>query len=142
MNKRLPIKWIRDMNKRRYQKGTECAICGTDQLLEFHHFYSLTLLFEKWVKTNRLDIQTDDDVLAVRDNFSEEHQREIFEETVTLCKTHHANLHKIYGITPALHTAAKQRRWIGIQAGKLGRTYEYMDEDKAVVVREAQPSPA
>jgi len=128
MNKRLPVKWIRDMNKRRYEKGTECVVCGTDQLLEFHHFYSLTLLFEKWLKVKGFVVNTDDDVLAIRDQFSEEHKREIFDEAVTLCKSHHALLHKVYGITPALHTADKQRRWLGIQAKKFGRTYGNDDQ--------------
>lgn len=124
-NKRLPVKWIRDMNKRKYNKGSECELCGTTSNIEFHHFYSLTLLFEKWVKQNNLVIQTDDDVLAVRDDFSLEHKKEIFDETITICKEHHAKLHSIYGITPALHTAEKQKRWVAIQAEKLGRTYEF-----------------
>ena len=142
MNKRLPIKWIRDMNKRRYEKGTECVVCGTDQLLEFHHFYSLTLLFEKWLKVNNLTVNTDDDVLAIRDQFSEEHKREIFDEAVTLCKGHHALLHKVYGITPALHTAAKQRRWLGIQAKKFGRTYGNDDESPSMDDGETKSSTA
>ena len=125
MNKRLPVKWIRDMNKRKYKKSSECALCGTDSELEFHHFYSITLLFEKWVKLNKLTINTDDDVLAIRDQFSAEHTKEIFDDTVTLCKTHHARLHQVYGVTPALTTAEKQKRWIKIQAEKLGITYEF-----------------
>ena len=125
MNKRLPVKWIRDLNKRKYKKGTECAVCGTNEELEFHHYYSITLLFEKWLKVNKLKVVTDDDVLAIRDQFSAEHTSEIFDDTVTLCKTHHARLHQVYGITPPLSTAEKQKRWISIQAEKLGRTYEF-----------------
>lgn len=125
MNKRLPVKWIRDINKRKYKKGNECALCGTQSELQFHHFYSITLLFEKWLKVNKLTVETDDDVLAIRDQFSAEHTVEIFNETVTLCKSDHARLHQVYGITPVLSSAEKQKRWISIQAEKLGRIYEF-----------------
>jgi hypothetical protein len=125
MNKRLPVKWIRDLNKRKYNKGSECALCGTYSELQFHHFYSITLLFEKWLKTNKISVTTDDDVLAIRDQFSAEHTKEMFDETVTLCKTHHAKLHQVYGITPALTTVDKQKCWINTQAKKLGRIYEF-----------------
>jgi hypothetical protein len=124
-NKRLPVKWIRDFNKRRYKRGDTCAICAATENIEFHHFYSLTLLFETWIKSKNLDIVTDDDVLAIREEFSNAHLKQLFEEVVDLCKFHHALLHKIYGITPALHTAEKQKRWIGIQANKHGNTYEF-----------------
>lgn len=125
-NKRLPVKWIRDMNKRRYNKGDVCAICGTTENIEFHHFFSLTLLFEAWISKNNLTIVTDEDVLAVREQFSEEHKKELFDEAVDLCKEHHALLHKIYGITPSLYTAYKQKRWVGIQAEKRGIKYEFV----------------
>ncbi len=131
-NKRLPVKWIRDFNKRRYNRGDTCAICGTNELIEFHHFYSLTLLFEAWVKQKGLTIVTDEDVLTIREDFSNDHRRHLFDEAVDLCKHHHALLHKLYGITPALHTAEKQKRWIGIQAQKLGNTYEFVRQDSPI----------
>ena len=128
-NNRLPVKWIRDMNKRRYNRGDTCAICGTIENIEFHHFYSLTLLFEKWLKLKGLTVSSDEDVLEIREEFSNEHQKELFDEAVDLCKEHHARLHKLYGITPALHTAEKQKRWVSIQAEKHGKTYEYTGKD-------------
>lgn len=124
-NKRLPVKWIRDFNKRRYNKGDTCAICGTKENIEFHHYYSLTLLFAEWLKKKGLTVTTDEDVLAIREEFSNDHQKELFDEAVDLCKEHHALLHKIYGITPSLFTAYKQKRWVGIQAAKFGINYEY-----------------
>lgn len=116
--KRDKIKYIRDRAKARYQKGTACRICDTDQQLEFHHYHSLTPLFNKWLKDNKIKLQTEQDLLDVRDKFIEEHHSELYDEAVTLCKPHHMKLHSIYGKDPPLATAEKQKRWVGIQRGK------------------------
>ena len=118
--KRDPIKFVRDKAKAKYSKGTECYICGSTKELDFHHFYSLTPLFNKWLKENKIEINTDEDVLAVRDRFIAEHNRELYEEARTLCHTHHLQLHSIYGKYPALFTAEKQKRWVEIQRDKHG----------------------
>jgi hypothetical protein len=118
--KRDPIKFVRDKAKARYEKGTECYICGSTDTLDFHHFYSLTPLFNKWLKENKIEINTDEDVLAVRDRFIAEHPRELYEEARTLCHKHHLQLHSIYGKYPALVTAPKQKRWVEIQREKHG----------------------
>jgi len=117
--KRDHIKYVRDKAKSRYQKGTECFVCGpVDEQLDFHHFYSLTPLFNKWLKTNNILIETDEDVISVRDKFIAEHYAELYEHTVTLCKPHHMALHAIYGKDPLLSTASKQKRWTEIQKEK------------------------
>jgi hypothetical protein len=116
--KRDPIKFVRDKAKAKYKKDTECYICGSTDTLDFHHFYSLTPLFNKWCKDNKIEIKTDEDVLAVRDRFIEEHQIELYEEARTLCHKHHLKLHSIYGKYPALITAKKQKRWVEIQREK------------------------
>lgn len=118
--KRDPIKHVRDKAKSRYQKGTECRICGTTEQLDFHHFFSLTPLFNKWLKANSIKIKTDEDVIAVRDDFIAEHMKELYDDTVTLCREHHLKLHSIYGKDPALATAPKQMRWVEIQREKHG----------------------
>ena len=118
--KRDPIKFVRDRAKGRYQKGTECEICGTSENLDFHHFYTLTPLFNKWLRDNKITINTDDDVISIRDRFIEEHMPELYDHTVTLCHDHHMKLHSVYGKDPPLTTAQKQVRWVGIQREKHG----------------------
>lgn len=116
--KRDKVKYVRDKAKSKYQKGTECEICGTSELLEFHHYYSVTGLFNKWLAQHP---ELEDKYITVwRDDFIAEHQKELYEDTVTLCKGHHARLHSIYGKEPSLGTAGKQERWVGIQRGKHG----------------------
>jgi len=118
---RYPIKWIRDLAKSRYNKGSECEICGSTENLDFHHYYSLSELLDRWCTKNGLNLKTDDEVLAIRDRFIAEHEYEMFEATVTLCNFHHAeSLHKIYGKNPGLGTAKKQMNWVKIQKEKHG----------------------
>lgn len=117
--KRLPVKYIRDRAKSRYEKGPKCEICETTSELQFHHLNTVDLLWERWIKNNKIVIETTEDILRVRDDFIAEHEYELYTAVATLCKDCHNNkLHKVYGKTPALSTAAKQRRWIDKQAEK------------------------
>jgi hypothetical protein len=116
--RRIPVKYIRDKAKARYQKGSSCEICGVTEELDFHHYYTLTPLFEKWCRDNKISIATDEDVLAIRDRFIAEHEKELYEETVTLCHSHHMKLHSVYGKDPSLATAEKQKNWVRIQKEK------------------------
>lgn len=118
--KRDPIKFVRDRAKGRYKKGTECRICGATEKLDFHHFSTLTPLFNKWLRDKKISIKTDEDVLEVRDRFIAEHMTELYEDTVTLCHDHHLKLHSLYGKDPPLATAQKQKRWVEIQREKNG----------------------
>lgn len=116
--KRLPVKYIRDLAKSDYQKDTECRICGEVEDLEFHHFYSVSELYKKWLKKNKLN---SDDVIEHREDFIAEHHKEMYDDTVTLCSFHHNDdLHRIYGRNPALGTAKKQMRWVEKQRAKNG----------------------
>lgn len=110
--KRDEIKYIRDISKSAYKKEEECYICSTREELQFHHFYSMTPLWEKWKKANNITINNVEDILDYREHFKAFHRKEIYDETVTLCKFHHMErLHKVYGKVPALGTALKQKRW-------------------------------
>lgn len=118
--RRDPIKFVRDKAKARYNKGVECEICGSADNLDFHHYYTLTPLFNKWLKANNIVINTDDEILAVRDRFILEHMPELYEFTTTLCHEHHMKLHSVYGKDPPLHMAKKEMNWVRIQREKHG----------------------
>lgn len=118
-NKRIPVKWIRDGAKSAYDKKGTCYICGTETDLELHHTHSITLLLEAWVAETGHDVTTDDAVLAVRDEFIQDHHKQIYEDVYTLCNRHHVALHGVYGKAPALATAKKQGEWIEKQKLKL-----------------------
>ena len=116
--KRLPVKYIRDRAKSAYVKEDHCEICGTEEDLEFHHFYSIDLLFTKWCKLTGTTIVTTEDILGCRDDFIDEHKQELYEDAVTLCNQHHTKLHSIYGQKPTLPTGPKQKRWVAKQQDK------------------------
>jgi len=56
--------------------------------------------------------------MQIRDTFIEEYSKELFEDAVTLCHTHHLRLHSIYGKRPKMITARKQPRWVEKQRDK------------------------
>jgi len=118
--KRLPIKYIRDRSKAAYAKGSECRICGTTEELEFHHFSSMQQMLVKWLRVTKITMETAEDAFEHRDAFIEAHRKEIYEDTATLCKKHHAKLHSVYGKSPSLATAQKQARWVEKQREKHG----------------------
>ena len=115
--KRDPVKYVRDKAKSKYEKGSECYICGETDNLDFHHYHSMSPLLHQWIKKNNKPMEY---IVAWREDFIEEHWKEIYEDTVTLCHTHHLRLHSIYGKDPALSTAKKQERWVEIQRDKHG----------------------
>ena len=120
--KRDPIKYIRDKAKSRYNKGSECHICGAKIKLDFHHFYTLVPLLNKWLKEKkalRPEHYTDEYITIWRDEFIDDNWAELYDETVTLCHTHHLKLHSVYGRNPPLHTAGKQKRWVERQREKV-----------------------
>ena len=118
--KRDLVKYVRDKAKSKYNKGTECYICGSQENLDFHHFYGLTELLEVWLKKNKITITSDDEILGVRERFIQEEHEKLYDHAVTLCHSHHLRLHGIYGKRPTLITAKKQQHWVEIQRNKHG----------------------
>jgi len=112
------VKYVRDRAKSKYKLGEECRICNTTDQLELHHYYSISLLVERWLKLKKYNSA---DVLDWRDEFITEHPTELYIEVVTLCNFHHQHrLHNIYGQTPPLSSAQKQKNWVNIQRDKNG----------------------
>lgn len=122
-NNRIPVKWVRDKAKAAYEKKGCCHICGTNEDLELHHTHSITILLEDWAKRKGYDISTDEGILAVRDEFIEQHHKQIYEDVFTLCNKHHVMLHGVYGKKPAKGTEEKQARWIERQKAKAEGTH-------------------
>lgn len=114
-SKRIPVKWVRDRAKSAYEKQDHCYICSSKDDLELHHLSSLTILLENWSARKKYDISTDEGILAVRDEFIAEHNKEIYNDVYTLCNKHHVKLHSVYGKSPLLSSAPKQERWIYAQ---------------------------
>jgi len=118
--KRDLVKYVRDKAKSKYNKDTQCYICGETENLDFHHFYGMTELLETWLKRNKITITSADEIMNLRELFIEEYTNEIYQEAATLCRAHHQRLHSIYGKRPKLVTALKQKRWANIQREKHG----------------------
>jgi len=115
---RDPIKYVRDRAKSRYDKGSQCEICEATTSLDFHHYYTMTPLFNKWCKSKGYTVKVVDDILKIRDEFIHEEEDKVYHQTVTLCHEHHLKLHSVYGKDPALSTAEKQKNWVKIQKEK------------------------
>lgn len=111
-NKRTAIRYIRDGIKQQYKKGDCCEICGTGEDLEFHHYHTVAYVLENYAKELGLSLATDEQVLAMRDDFYKTHWHELVDDAVTLCNKHHIMLHGIYGQKPLLSTVEKQRNWV------------------------------
>ena len=116
--KRDLVKYVRDKAKSRYKKASACYICGSTEQLDFHHFYGLTELLETWIKEKNIIIETEQDILELRESFIDENKTKLYKNTVTLCHKHHLRLHSIYGKRPKLITAEKQQKWVEIQRDK------------------------
>ena len=118
--KRDLVKYVRDKAKSKYKKDTHCYICGSTENLDFHHFYGLTELLESWMKENDITIETEEQILELREVFIKENEEKVYKQAVTLCHMHHLKLHNIYGKRPKLLTAKKQQNWVEIQRKKYG----------------------
>jgi len=118
--KRDLVKYVRDKAKSQYKKDTECFICGSAENLDFHHYYGLTELLEWWMRERNLSIETEEEILVLREHFIEENYDKVYNQAVTLCHMHHLKLHNIYGKRPKLITAKKQENWVNIQRKKYG----------------------
>jgi hypothetical protein len=72
--KRDLVKYVRDKAKSQYKKTSSCYICGSTTDLDFHHYYGLTELLETWIKQNKIIINSEQDILDLRESFIDENR--------------------------------------------------------------------
>jgi hypothetical protein len=118
-NKRTATRHIRDGIKSNYKKDTKCACCSVESDLELHHYTTVSILLKNYSKTHGVPIDTDEQVLEMREQFYEDNWVDLVEYTVTLCSKHHSELHRIYGREPTLISAGKQEAWVKKIHGRL-----------------------
>lgn len=117
--KRLPVKHIREKMKSRYKEKEPCYICGARENIELHHLYSVSELFQGWLRETGTKINNDEDVLACREQFISDYDEYLNNDNLySLCKTHHLKLHSIYGKSYSNYMARKVRVWIERQREK------------------------
>lgn len=118
-NNRISVKWVRDKAKGAYIKMPCCFICNSIEELELHHLHGITNLWNTWLRKNKYEANTDEQTIELRDDFINQHHKEIYIDVFTLCLNCHRKLHRIYGKSPALSTAIKQGLWINKQKNKV-----------------------
>ena len=118
---RLPVKWVRDSIKSKYKEKEPCYICGSEENIELHHLYSVSELWNNWLKKNHITINTDEDVLANRNTFEQDNLDFLSNDNLfSLCKPHHLKLHSVYGKSYTNYMGGKVRNWIEKQKIKYG----------------------
>lgn len=120
MLKRYEVKYLRDGIKSKYPPKVACEICGTTTELQYHHYNSLAQMYNKWSKENDINVETVEEMEAMRIRFYDVFYDELVHQGACLCKEHHQKLHSVYGKDPSLATAGKQERWVGKQRAKRG----------------------
>jgi hypothetical protein len=119
--KRDPVKYIRDSMKSQYKPREACYICGSENLIELHHLYSVAELWHAWAKANSIKVECEQDVLACRDLFVSENSEYLSNDNLySLCKPHHQRLHAIYGKSYSNYIAKRVKNWLEAQKDKFG----------------------
>lgn len=131
MLKREPVKHVRDGMKSRYKSREPCYICGSEELIELHHLYCVSELWNAWALKNRIKISSDDDVRAYRIQFEAEHQDKLNNDNLySLCKAHHSRLHQIFGKSYSNYTALKVGEWLERQKAQYGEKLDGEGTDR------------
>lgn len=119
--KRLPVKYLRDMMKSKYKSKEPCYICGCEDNIELHHLYSLSELWNTWLRVNKITISTEEDILVHRKQFELDNLTMLSNDNLySLCKPHHVKLHQLYGKTYSNYMGDKVRNWLIKQKDNYG----------------------
>jgi hypothetical protein len=129
---RLPVKWIRDGIKSSYKKREPCFICGAVIDIELHHIYSVSELWNVWLKEKRVSVCCDEDVLAIRPQFEQDNLDKLSNDNLySLCKPHHLRLHQIYGKSYSNYMGDRVRNWLHAQRDKYGDQQKWQEDPSA-----------
>lgn len=123
--KREPVKWLRDGMKSQYKPRETCYICDSTESIELHHIYSVSELWNTWLKKNKLSVSCDEDVLSLRKQFEADNQEYLHNDNLySLCKHHHVRLHQIFGKSYSNYIAKKVIIWLDNQKLKYGESLD------------------
>lgn len=126
---RLPVKWIRDSIKSKYKDKEPCFICGSEDNVELHHIYSVSELWNSWLREKRVSVESDQDVIQHRRQFETDNADSLSNDNLySLCKPHHLRLHQIYGKSYSNYMGNKVRDWIHKQREKYGDRQEWHED--------------
>ena len=126
---RLPVKWVRDGIKKNYKDREPCFICGVEEDIELHHIYSVSELWNNWLRENRITIACDEDVLVNRTQFEQDNADKLSNDNLySLCKAHHLKLHQIYGKSYSNYMGDRVRDWIYKQRDKYGDKQQWQED--------------
>jgi hypothetical protein len=118
--KREVIKMVRDFIKKDYKPRDCCYICRSTDNIELHHLYGVSELFNTWIDKNKIKLNnTVEQIKELRILFAKDNAEALGNDNLySLCKSHHTQLHSIYGQRYANSLAPKIRNWIEIQRSK------------------------
>jgi hypothetical protein len=123
--KREPVKWLRDGMKSQYKARETCYICGSKESIELHHIYSVSELWNTWLKQNKLSVSCDEEVIALRKQFEADNEEYLHNGNLySLCKSHHVRLHQLFGKSYSNYIAKKVITWLDNQKIKYGESLD------------------
>lgn len=126
---RLPVKWLRDGIKSKYKVREPCFICGSDQNIELHHIYSISEVWNVWIRSKKIRITCDQDVIDNRAQFEIDNADLLSNDNLySLCKPHHQKLHQLYGKSYSNYMGDKVRSWIHKQRDKYGEITKWQED--------------
>ena len=127
--RRPQVKWVRDGMKSKYKEREPCFICGTTENIELHHIYSVSELWNTWVRENNIVIECDADVIANRKQFEADNEQYLNNDNLySLCKTHHIKLHQVYGKSYSNYMGERVLAWVHKQREKYGGNQQWQQD--------------
>jgi len=117
---KLFTKFVRAKAKTQYHKykKDECWVCGSSENLELHHVYPLSDIIHDWLREHNIKNPSND--VELREELLNDVADKVYNPTnlITLCKTHHRNVHTLFGQTYGGKMAEKVNKYLTKQKEK------------------------